>query len=105
MFRNIRRPAALVSAVLIISSAVTFSGCSDLLTGGSDGGGESWAVIVGISLYQVPSFNLRWADDDALDYYDALVRGSNWVPSRMTPLLNSAATKSAFGSFSVISVF
>jgi hypothetical protein len=98
MVRNIRRPAAVVILVLVLFLALTFSACGNLLTGGSDDGGDSWAVIVGISLYQVPSFNLKWADDDALDFYDALVRGRNWTPSRMTPLLNSAATKSAIGS-------
>jgi hypothetical protein len=98
MFQNMRGPSAVVTVVLILFLALTFAACGDLLTGGSDEGGDSWAVIVGISLYQVPSFNLRWADDDALDYYDALVRGSNWVPNRMTPLLNSAATKSAIRS-------
>ncbi len=98
MLRDIRRPAAAVAVVLTLFFALTFAACGDLLTGGSDEGGDNWAVIVGISNYQVPSFNLKWADNDALDYYDALVRGRNWEPSRMTALLNSAATKSAIDS-------
>jgi uncharacterized caspase-like protein len=46
----------------------------------------------------VPSFNLRYADDDALDFFDALVRGRNWAPSDITVLLNGSATKSAIAS-------
>ena len=98
MFRNIRRPANLSAVVLTLFFALTFAACGDLLTGGSDEGGDNWTVIVGISNYQVPSFNLKWADNDALDYYDALVRGRNWEPNRMTVLLNSAATKTAIDS-------
>lgn len=98
MFRNIRRPANLAAVAVTLFFALTFAACGDLLTGGSDEGGDNWSVIVGVSNYQVPSFNLKWADNDALDYYDALVRGRNWEPSRMTVLLNSAATKSAIDS-------
>lgn len=88
------RPAA-AAAVLGLFLA---GGCGDLFTG--DGGTErrNWAVIVGISSYQSPALNLKWADEDALDFYDALRRGKNWETDRITLLTNSSATKEAIKS-------
>ncbi len=86
-------PFLLLAGVVLVAAA-----CGNLLTGSDSDGGGNRAVLVGISQYQVPSFNLRYADDDALDYFDALVRGSNWSPGDITVLLNSAATKSAIES-------
>lgn len=83
-------------ALLAISlTALLLTACDNSSTGPSGGGGVTRAVVVGISQYQVPSFNLSFADDDALDYFNALVQGSNWAPSEITVLLNGQATRSA----------
>jgi uncharacterized caspase-like protein len=83
--------------LVVLSSGILVS-CDKLLTGGDDEGGKAWAVLVGVSQYRVPSFNLRYADDDALDFFDALVRGKNWAPSDITVLLNGSATKGAIAA-------
>lgn len=93
-----RRYFGPVTALALIAlSATTFilTACDSSPTGSSGGGGATRAVVVGISQYQVPSFNLSFADDDALDYFNALVQGSNWEPSEITVLLNGQATRSA----------
>ena len=84
--------------LFLACAAIAAAACGSLLTGSDDGGGGNRAVVVGVSNYQVPSFNLRYADNDAQDFFDALVRGSNWSQSDIRVLLNSAATKSAIQS-------
>jgi uncharacterized caspase-like protein len=79
----------------LTSAFLTLAACDNSITGSSDGGGANRAVVVGISQYRVPSFNLSFADDDALDYFNALVQGSNWSPGEITVLLNGQATRSA----------
>jgi uncharacterized caspase-like protein len=81
--------------VLLLAAVMLPGACSDSITGSSDEGGGNLAVLVGVSQYRVPSFNLRYADADALDYYNALIRGGNWDPGKITILLNGAATKDA----------
>ena len=88
------RAIPLLAAAVLAALFLSFSACNNSVTGSSDGGGN-YAVVVGISQYRVPSFNLRFADDDALDYFNALIQGSNWDPSRITVLLNGAATRDA----------
>jgi hypothetical protein len=94
MNRIFSRPAPALLVLCALAVALAFGACDKSITGSSDGGGN-YAVVVGIANYRVPSFNLRYADDDALDYFNALVQGSNWDPSTITVLLNGAATKSA----------
>jgi uncharacterized caspase-like protein len=55
-------------------------------------------VVVGISSYQAPALNLKWADEDALDVYDALRRGKGWDTDKITLLTNGSATKEAIKS-------
>ena len=93
MRRNIRPATAFVLVALFVT-ALSFTACDSSSTGPSGGGGNK-AVVVGISQYQVPSFNLSFADDDALDYFNALVQGTNWAPGEISVLLNGQATRSA----------
>lgn len=74
------------------------AGCGDLLTGDADTGKKNWAVIVGVSSYQSPTLNLKWADEDALDFYDVLRRTKNWETDKITLLTNGSATKDAIKS-------
>jgi uncharacterized caspase-like protein len=83
---------ALVGAFLL-------AGCGDLFNNDDDTGKKNWAVIVGISNYQSPALNLRWAEEDALDFYDTLRASSaNWETDRITLLTNSSATREAIKS-------
>jgi hypothetical protein len=92
-----RRHFGTVTALVLIALSLTafvLTACNKSPTGSSGGGGVNRAVVVGISQYRVPSFNLSYADDDALDYFNALVQGSNWSPGEVTVLLNGQATRS-----------
>jgi uncharacterized caspase-like protein len=98
---GLRLPVALA---LVLVSSLLLAGCGDLLTGDDDSGRKNWALVIGVSTYQDSSFNLRWADEDALDFYDALRHTKNWDADKITLLTNNAATKagikSAIGSLS-----
>jgi uncharacterized caspase-like protein len=85
----------LLAVGVCLTAAALFCGCGDLLTGDTDSGRRNFAVIVGIADYQAATLNLKWADDDALDFYDALRRGKNWETDKITLLTNSGATKEA----------
>ena len=85
-------------AVLALAGSLLLCGCTDLFTGDNDAGKQNWAVIVGISNYQSTALNLKWADEDALDFYDALRRGKGWETDKITLLTNSSATKDAIKS-------
>jgi hypothetical protein len=87
-------PVVLFSLVVLAAAGITLTACDNSVTGSSDGGANR-AVVVGVSSYRVPSFNLSYADDDALDYFNALVRGTNWSPGEVTVLLNGQATRDA----------
>lgn len=83
-------------AVATAAGLALLAGCGDLITGDPDTAGrKNYAVIVGISSYQTPGNNLKWADEDALDVYDALRRGRNWETDKITLLTNASATKDA----------
>lgn len=85
------RPAAIVALLGVFLSA----GCGELFNSDDDAGKKNWAVIVGISNYQSPALNLKWSEEDALDFYDALRGSSNWEPDNITLLTNSTATRDA----------
>jgi uncharacterized caspase-like protein len=85
------------SAALAVG-LVCLSGCGDLLSGDTDTGRQNWAVVVGVSSHQSPALNLKWADEDALDFYDALRRSRNWETDNITLLTNASATKDAIKS-------
>jgi uncharacterized caspase-like protein len=87
------------TAAAVLVCAQLLGGCGNLITGDADSAGKkNYAVIVGISTYQAPSLSLKWADEDALDFYDALRRGKNWETDKITLLTNSSATKEAIKS-------
>ena len=54
---------------------------------------KNWAVIVGISNYQSSALNLKWAEEDALDFYDALRSSKSWETDNITLLTNGSATR------------
>lgn len=83
-------------AAVVCVCALFLVGCGNLVTGDQENSGrKNWAVVVGISEYQASTLNLKWADEDALDFYDALRRGKDWEPDRITLLTNASATKEA----------
>ncbi len=88
-----RLSVLVAGSIAVILAAVGFAACGSS-TGPSDSGSNR-ALLVGISQYQVSRFNLSYADDDALDYFNALISGTNWSPDQVTILLNSAATRDA----------
>lgn len=91
--RTLLRARTLIIGSAIFTFLAGFTGCGSS-TGPSDSGSNR-ALLVGISQYQVSRFNLSYADNDALDYYNALIQGTNWSPDQVTLLLNGAATRDA----------
>jgi len=91
---SIARP----KAILALLGVFFLAGCKDLVSSDDDNPKTNWAVIVGVSGYKSPSLNLKWADDDALDLYDALRSGRGWESDNLTILTGSSATKDAIKS-------
>jgi len=89
--RKFARPAALVALIAMVLPV----GCGDLFSSDDDTNKQNWAVVVGISNYQSSSLNLKWAEEDALDVYDALRGSKNWDTDNITLLTNSSATRDA----------
>ena len=83
------RPAAGMALLVLF----LLGGCGDLFSGDSAPDKKNWAVVVGISKYQSSTLNLKWADEDALDIYDALRRSNGWDSDNITLLTNESATK------------
>jgi len=54
---------------------------------------DRWAVIIGISDYAGESYDLEYCDDDALDFYNALVNVYGWKSNHITLLIDGQATK------------
>jgi hypothetical protein len=97
--RILSKEVRLSTAVVVCGGALLASGCGNLITGDPESAGrKNWAVIVGVSDYKSPSLNLAWADEDALDFYDTLRRGTNWETDKITLLTNDSATKEGIKS-------
>jgi len=71
------------------------AGCGDPFGSDDAAGQTNWAVIVGISNYKAPSLNLKWAEEDALDFYDTLRSSRGWETDNIALLTNSSATGGA----------
>lgn len=62
---------------------------------------DKWALIIGISKFANPEYNLRYAAKDAGDFRDFLIKEANFAPDHVKVLLDEQATRvnimSAFG--------
>lgn len=56
-------------------------------------GSDRWAVIIGISDYAGDQYDLDYCDDDALDFYNALVNVYGWSSNNIQLLIDGQATK------------
>jgi hypothetical protein len=54
---------------------------------------DRWAVIIGISDYAGDANDLDYCDDDARDFYNALVNVYGWYADHIKMLIDSQATK------------
>jgi len=88
------RPAAIMALVTIFLPA----GCGDLFFSDDDTGKKNWAVIVGVSNYKSTSLNLKWGEEDALDFYDTLRGSKGWETDNITLLTNTSATRDSITS-------
>lgn len=63
---------------------------------------DKWAVIVGISKFAEPRYNLKFAAKDALDFRTFLINEQQFKPDHIVTLVDEQATRanimSAFGS-------
>jgi uncharacterized caspase-like protein len=92
--KAIVRPAA----ILAVAGLCSLPGCGDIFKSDDDSDKTNYAVIVGISNYQSSSLNLKWAEEDALDVYDALRASKGWESDNITLLTNSSATRDGIKS-------
>jgi len=62
---------------------------------------DKWALVIGISKFANPQYNLKYAAKDAQDFYNYLVTDGNFKKDHVLLLLNENATRrnimSAFG--------
>lgn len=69
--------------------------------GGATPVADKWALIVGISQFANPEYNLKYAAKDAMDFRDFLVKEANFSADHIKSLINDQATarniKTAFG--------
>jgi len=84
------RPAAITALI----GVNLLAGCGDILNSDDDGR-KNHAVVVGISDYQSSALNLKWGEEDALDFYDSLRGSKGWETDNITLLTNSSATRDA----------
>lgn len=63
---------------------------------------DKWALVIGISKFQHPDYNLKYAAKDAQDFYNYLVNEAGFKRDHVVLLLNENATREnimrAFGS-------
>ena len=52
-----------------------------------------WAVIIGISDYKGDAYDLDYCDDDAWDFYNALISEYGWSSNHITMLIDDQATE------------
>ncbi|HEY9783991.1 MAG TPA: tetratricopeptide repeat protein [Candidatus Obscuribacterales bacterium] len=54
---------------------------------------DKWALVIGISKFQDPTINLRYAAKDAQDFAEFLKKEGNFAPDHVRVLLDEKATK------------
>lgn len=54
---------------------------------------DKWALVIGISKFQNPNLNLKFADKDAQDFKDYLVKEGNFSSDHVRLLLNENASR------------
>lgn len=54
---------------------------------------DRWAVIIGISDYAGDEYDLEYCDDDAMDFYNALISVYGWSSDHIMLLIDSQAKK------------
>lgn len=54
---------------------------------------DKWALVIGISKFNDPSINLKYASKDAKDFADYLVRDAHFSPDHIRMLLDEKATR------------
>src|SRR5262249_18291917 len=54
---------------------------------------DKWALVVGISKFANPQYNLKYAAKDAQDFYNFLVNEANFRRDHVVLLLNEQATR------------
>jgi tetratricopeptide (TPR) repeat protein len=63
---------------------------------------DKWALVIGISKFQNPAYNLKYAAKDAQDFFNFLIKEANFRPDHVKLLVNEQATRknimAAFGS-------
>lgn len=63
---------------------------------------DKWALVIGISKFQNPAYNLKFAAKDAQDFYNFLIKEANFRPDHVKLLVNEQATRknimASFGS-------
>ena len=63
---------------------------------------DKWALVIGISKFQNPAYNLKYAAKDAQDFYNFLIKEANFRPDHVKLLIDEQATRknimASFGS-------
>lgn len=59
---------------------------------------DKWALVIGISKFANPSYNLKYASKDARDFYNFLVNEANFKKDHVLMLLDERATRSSIMS-------
>lgn len=54
---------------------------------------DKWALVVGISQFQNPELNLKYAAKDATDFYNYLINEGHFAKDHVRLLLNQSATR------------
>jgi hypothetical protein len=60
---------------------------------GSSPVADKWAVVVGISKFKNPKWNLNYPDKDAKDFADYLIQKAHFAPDHVRVLTDSQATR------------
>ena len=54
---------------------------------------DKWAIVVGISKFNDSSFDLKFAANDAHDFYNYLIADGHFAPDHVALLLDGDATR------------
>lgn len=68
-------------------------GTRTVITGKNGPVRDKWALVIGISKFANPAYNLQYAAKDAQDFYNYLVNEANFKKDHVLLLLNERATR------------
>ena len=91
-FKSFSQKLAAAGALVALFIVPVRAAAADVISSGTPIK-DKWALVIGISEFADPAFNLKYAAKDATDFRDFLIKKCNFAPDHVKLVINENATR------------